>query len=69
MAQAAVNARNPFVAGVRSRTNTTTPNEPIASATSTVQLISERFAAICWEATARVYPHVDRRPGAPDNGR
>ncbi len=54
MAQAAVNARNPFVAGVRSRTNTTTPNEPIASATSTVQLISERFAAICWEATARV---------------
>src|SRR4051812_11813118 len=47
-AHAAVNVRKPFVAGGRRRAKTTTANEPIASATSTVQLISARLLAICW---------------------
>src|SRR6478735_7787371 len=43
-AQAAVKARNPRVASVRSRARTTATNDPIANPVRTVQLMNARFS-------------------------
>src|SRR6185312_12962216 len=54
-AHAAVKARKPRVASVRSRARITAPSEPIASAVSSVQLMNARFSAIRSAGTSRVY--------------